>query len=298
MSKFEKKFNEKSTNLLKNCPIFEKDIKPSCLNGDVFPAVRKGTIDFYVGGGRLLRRTAKTYQTNNGYLGRKKEEKSKDVNWLEKCNENVDFTTLKKNCEEHYKNGKGERYEVSKLIEPFSFLKKNSGLVLVDIETRFEGSKKHDADKIDLVFYITEKQSLLFVEVKDRHDSRCRKEKGKPEVVSQVADYKKQLNQDEKGNIIIQYKNANEIMRDLFGKGFNKEFEITNIIQDVPLLIIGDTKEAGTNTKDDWLEPLLKKNQKILQKDGVIVVDGREALNNKKFKNLEEILLDAVRPIK
>ena len=103
-----------------------------------------------------------------------------------------------------------ESFLVSKLYKYSPLNPKNdSPIILLDIEAAFAASEEKE-NRIDLVFYHKEEKRLLFIEAKGMWDNRLFDNKNNtPEIISQMTNYKKLLNDpEEKGNLKCQYNNV------------------------------------------------------------------------------------------
>ena len=67
---FERFLEETSINELQKAPLFKKYLRKDCLNGSVFPAIRRNRVDFYYKGGKLFSWEAgdrKGFRTHHKY---------------------------------------------------------------------------------------------------------------------------------------------------------------------------------------------------------------------------------------
>jgi len=280
--KFKREFSPKHQENLKNCPLYP-ELVSLIRKGELFPAIREGCMDFYHCGHRALRRTQNTYISNHCFLhgSRAEGKKSQDVSVQGK---DAHLSSILGRCNG---KGKGEGLLLAKTYPFFSFAadSKNKDFpILIDIEARFAPLDKektiYESDKIDLVFLFPKTRELLFVEGKRRTDSRIRSKAGKPEVVGQVHDYRKQLEKREL-EILKAYRNASEIMKAVFGFTFP---EPTTVLKQVPILVVGDNNSdkdllANDRAHDTWLEDELAEtgndSYRKWDKDGALLLDGR-----------------------
>jgi hypothetical protein len=113
-----------------------------------------------------------------------------------------------------------ESFQVSNLYK-YSPLNPNntSNIVLLDVEAVFAVPGTRKSDRIDLVFYHTEAQQLIFVEAKGLWDSRLKAVGTKDaEILEQMARYEKILkDSQESANIKLQYNRVIEYYNKLGG---------------------------------------------------------------------------------
>lgn len=102
-------------------------------------------------------------------------------------------------------------------FSPLNCFKNYDEIVLLDIEAAFSDTDEK-TDRIDLVFYNTTKQQLMFVEVKRLLDSRLyAKGTAEAEVLDQLRRYKKRLTAEKK-EINEQYNKVIGYYNGLFGR--------------------------------------------------------------------------------
>jgi hypothetical protein len=230
---FERSFDTAKILANKNKALYERlwrDVK----DGDVFPAVRKGELDFYYVGGVLFS-FGSSFKRDRAYL--KYSGGSKDADGYA-----TEDTFLKQGLIEggfldNYDRFKGENQKkFSDGGEPkerqflgqlykYTFAASEVGrskAVVLDIEVRLnvDGSGK----KCDMVLFNTETQQLMFVEGKNFSDSRmkCALDANRgscPEVVKQIKSYNSLISKTE--NLSAEYAKQIGIVNALFGTNYN-----------------------------------------------------------------------------
>jgi len=258
---FTKKINEKIIDNLLKEKLWEK-LLIDCEKGEIFLAIRWFEITFYYKGRGFFHYNKKGFKTDKEYYKNFSKEEYYDQ-----------YEQIKKNCENYaIKNGK-EGLGVSYLYKNSTYFS-NDPVVLLDIEVGFKKeNKKRNRNKIDILLYNKNVNQLMFIEAKRLDDERLRKPENKPEVITQINEYKyliekhleelkseyyhyiKILNKlfENKINISITDENnkpsfnKNKISLIIFE--YNKEqikeinsFKNSNLFDDIPIYSIDDPK--------------------------------------------------------
>jgi len=219
----------------------------------IFPAFRKGYIDFYYKGGKLFEFGKDGWKTHIKYApvlileekGKRESEKvyitEKDLSDVKPVkNFGEGYNRIKKNCELY---SGIERSELSNLYNQNSYTNKVLNVIVLDIEIAFEPlipykkDEKAGPDIVDFVLYNQTLKTLRFYEAKRFSDPRLWSTEGtKPKVVEQIKRYNAQLKKKE-NEILKAYKDYIDCANQLF------ELQIPSDIQaiekEVVLLIFG-----------------------------------------------------------
>lgn len=134
-------------------------------------------------------------------------------------------------------------------------------IVLLDIEAEF-AAKGEKAERIDLVFYHTTRNELMFVEVKRLSDSRIKVKKtasgnNTPMVVNQLNGYKNKL-VSEKADVISEYNNVIDYYN-TFATNANKIPSIPENANILLGLLLVEFKSSDKKAVSD-IKALIKKN--------------------------------------
>ena len=251
---FRREIDKKIIDALRDSDLFKNHLKKDIKKGEIFPAIRINSIDFYYCGGRLFSfdkdgfkthvKYASVYDYNQNYVN---ENNLKNMKPIEGFSESYD--RIKENCKKYTSV---EPYGVSKLYKFSPFISKQNKVVLLDIEISFKTPKekeevgfqdpqkntkkrKRKMDRVDILLYNTQDKSLHFVEAKHFSNGELWS-KTKPEVIEQVEDYNKQLH-DKKDKILEVYGNYINLLKELF-KDLNLDCPI-NLIPKTGLYIFG-----------------------------------------------------------
>jgi len=251
---FEKNQQE---NLLKT-PLYNnllEDIKA----GDIFPAFRNNTIDFYYKGGNVFKFKNGKFSTHIKYASVLHGHDRSYINEteLEGAKLIMDFVTgyhrIKENCSLY---SGVEAAGVSALFTKSSYAlrkpKSNSPkIVVLDIEVSLKAldevlenepdskKKQRNQDRIDLLLYNKGTRTLQFFEVKHFSNSEIWSEKGtEPDVVKQVKRYNQQLVK-KRVDILNAYKEYVKAARDLFGLNEPELPDPEHLSDEVILLVFG-----------------------------------------------------------
>ena len=239
---------------LRRSNLWTHKIKNDCKSQNVFLAIRNNQIDLYHKGGRLFCFDGNGFKTHLKYASvittNEKDylTKSELSGYRLASDFEANYQRIKENCS----NYSGiEASGVSDLYHKNSYLS-DSNVVILDIEVSFKSlNKKNKQDRIDIVLYNKEIQTLQFVEAK-HYSNKEIWSKTTPEVISQINRYESQT-VERKPEILSEY---SEYVRTL-----NRIFNITlpepkNIENKVTLLIFGFDKDQ----RDGRLKKLITKN--------------------------------------
>ncbi len=191
--------------------LFQEHLLGDIRSGEVFPAIRNNRVDFYYGGGKLFAYTTEGFVTHIKYAavfeGEKNYVKESDLPNLK----HIDcfasrYDRIKENCARYAGR---EAQGVSSTFGAFgSFVRgEDPRIIPLDIEISFSAEKAdadaepfeadssiRTTDRIDILFYDTEKRVLRFCEAKHFTNSELWAPAGKnPKVVGQLDRYKKQI---------------------------------------------------------------------------------------------------------
>jgi len=259
--KFVRRFDESQQNLLKNPDdLFIKHISGDVISGNVFPAFRNNTIDFYHRGGKVFHFVDGKYSTHikyasvlQGYNKPYIDEKMLNNATLIKDFKGEGYARIKENCSLY---SGVESAGVSTIFARSSFalsdLKNNKpSIVVLDIEVSLQAldeewdeelevkNKKRSQDRIDLLLYNTETKTLQFFEVKHFSNKELwSSAKTEPPVVGQVKRYNKQLTKKH-DEVLSAYQNYTKIARDLFGLSTSQLPDPEHLKSEVILLVFG-----------------------------------------------------------
>jgi len=219
--------------------LFMEKLKPDIEKGTVFPAIRRGRIDFYHKGGKLFS-YQKDFSTHKKYaavIKSKNDYISESV-----LQENIELITnffdryeqIKENCS-LYSGVEAEG--VSRIYHQYPFTKAGLDIIVLDIEISFKGnSEERSQDRIDILLLNKNTQQLKFYEAKDYSNSELWARPGTlPKAVSQIERYEKQIEKDKEATL-SQYCNYVRIVNNLFGCDLP---EPKSIDDKVTLLVFG-----------------------------------------------------------
>jgi hypothetical protein len=219
--------------------LFQKELIPDIKSGAVFPAIRGWYIDFYHKGGKLFTYN-KDFKTHKKYASVIKSpnddisesDLKQKVKLISDFSE--DYPSIKQNCSLYSGD---EAKGVSRVYHKYSYTKKDSDVVVLDIEVSFKANEDYGTqDRIDILLFNKKTQKLRFYEAKHFSNKEIwAKENTQPEVVSQIQRYEKQIEQ-KKDTILKQYGNYVKIVNELFGCELPKPIDID---KEITLLVFG-----------------------------------------------------------
>lgn len=258
MAKFERCFPSELQEALKKPPLYTECLLRDICSGEVFPAFRNNKIDFYHKGGRLFEFDGNEFTTHvkyasvlHGYGKPYIKENLLDYGNVRLIRDFKEgYTRIKENCSLH--SGL-EASGVAEIYEKSSYLKTDQNVVVLDIEASLESltkeeewsdelpddGKKRTQDRLDLLLFNKSERCLQFFEVKHfgNKDLWSKAEKP-PEVVSQMLEYNKQL--EERNEELLQaYKDYARTVRELFGLSEESMPNPVSLEKDVVLLVFG-----------------------------------------------------------
>lgn len=261
---------------------FWQYLKRDIETGDVFPAVRKGELQFYYGGGRILRFAKKRFFCNDEYLGERQEGKNSREKTVPLDRPSDTYELIKRRCQDHWnKENSGEARATAQLFKAFSFAKKNrtTSSALIDIEVRFPGlgpdfvcpdEDRTKQDKIDLLFQLPSGR-LCFVEVKRVDDARVRAREGfEPEFMKQLARYRAQLGRTPCGEI---YDSVLVMWSKLLDM---EQLKVREAFGNVPLLLLDPNQKPRDPERriEYWQHEALKMADSWTVDCPVLVING------------------------
>jgi hypothetical protein len=263
---FERRLSTNIIYKLKEEHLYSKYLLPDIKDGNVFPAIRKDKISFYYKGGNLFSYDKNGFETNIKYASVSKrmskgedetyinEHDLKNVKTIEKFTD--EYERIKENC---FRYSGVEAVGVSGVCEKYSYVKANSKIVVLDVETSFEsiGAKaERRQDRIDLLLLDKRKNILRFYEAKHYSNSEIwSKEGSRPKVVKQISKYNKQV-KGKKTQIIEAYNTYTDIVNTLFDLKLNK---IDTVDLNVYLLIFGFDRDQLNGR----LQRLIKRDKSL-----------------------------------
>lgn len=233
---FKRRLDDGTIDELLKSGLFIDRLKKDIEGGEVFPAIRDNSIDFYYRGKRLFYfdkhgfkthvKYASVYDYDPDYVN---ESSLKDMNPIKGFSES--YPRIKENCAKYTSV---EPYGVSKLYRFSPFVSKPAQYVLLDVEVSLKkASDEKEAigfqypledikarsrmDRIDILLYDTKDCVLHFIEAKDFSNSEIWP-KTKPRVIGQVQNYNKQLVLREE-KILSAYSNYIGLMKKIFNLG-------------------------------------------------------------------------------
>ncbi len=209
--------------------------------------------------------------------------------WKETVNSSIGFQDVAIEILENvHKDSRPECAQVSKLYKYSSFGNSDSSFVLIDIEAAFKEKKNNEIEseinnnfkekdnRVDMVFYDLDSESLFFFEVKRLNDERLFNK----EIYDQMSGYRKLIKDEEEkikkeyestisffaqlegsrlkeatissihlALVITEYTSDEEKTVNLMKKTFNKDFHTVSI---------GDFKNVTSNTLSSWKKQILR----------------------------------------
>jgi ribonuclease J len=232
-------------NELKPLKLLKSEVKNG--NGKIFPALRKGNINFYYFGGVLYTLTCQT-------IGRRNKNYKKYNDGV--TNDMCEYEQRRRQNENRFSSEGGNDQERALLsaLYPFTYSDKKANVVVLDIEVRLNG-KIHTGKKCDMVLLNKSKREIMFVEAKIFTDSRVRVTKDEvPPVVEQVNAYSQSIAEQRKW-IPQQYIEFIQIMNQVFEidllKGFDSSNELT-LIEPAKLLVFNTPASERRDENLNW----------------------------------------------
>ena len=225
---------------LKDEELLCKHLLPDIKDGIVFPAIRKGKIDFYHLGRKLFSFDGKAFRSNIKYLvvldqNTSGEVTEKGLQNLKLCQSfEAGYEQIKKNTKLYVDP---ESEQVSKVCKKHScFLAGAGPIVVLDIELSLTAQEEdRTADRIDLILFNQESKQIRFFEVKTFKNKELKEANGHVPVMGQIGRYKGQVANGKKYQYLLEsYQEYVEIINMLFGI---KIPQPESIDRDVDLLI-------------------------------------------------------------
>ena len=212
-------------------------IDNDCKDQNVFLAIRNNQIDFYHKGGRLFCFDRNGFKTHLKYAsvitanGRDYLTESELSGYRLASDFETNYQRIKENCS----NYSGiEASGVSDLYHKHSYLS-SSNVVVLDIEVSFESlDEQKKQDRIDILLYNKDSQTLQFVEAK-HYSNKEIWSKPTPEVISQIERYESQI-AERKSEILTEYSEYTRTLNRILNISLP---EPTDIEDKVTLLIFG-----------------------------------------------------------
>jgi hypothetical protein len=249
MWEFSRHVDETVIKELNKQKLWKEKLKDDCERRNVFLAIREGRISFYSRGGRLFEFNGNSFITHIKYTSIIDADESKNYITQEqlvnmKLIDNfIDwYDRIKENCELY--SGEEAR-GISYLYQNSSYLSDENYIVL-DIEVAFK-NENNNQERIDILLYDTQSQSLRFVEAK-HFSNKDLWSNSKPKVIEQIEKYVVQLDLN-KEKIIKEY----TFYIDGLNKLFNKKLKPPKTIEPkISLLIFGfdDAQKRGDRFQD------------------------------------------------
>ena len=245
---FSRNITDKLINDLKSQSLFLKHIKAD-LDNDVFPAIRKERMDFYHAGGKLFKFDKNGFETNikfasvidksTGYIN---EDDLKSLSLIP--NFEKGYPRIKENCSKY--SGPEDKC-ISELYSSYSYLNKDTNIVVLDIEVSFESVDPYkNQDRIDILLYDKDKGILQFVEAKHFSNNELYT-KPIPDVIDQINRYERQII-NRKKEIVAQYKNYIKDINKIFNINLNPPVSVE---EKVILLVMGFDQNQTTKLIKD-----------------------------------------------
>jgi hypothetical protein len=244
---FQRNVSDKLLVKLQSEQLFEQRLKPDVFSGQVFPAVRKGRVDFYHWGGKLFSYDERGFRTHLKYAScfeagqiSGTEIRDDQLASLRPIRSFLSgYDQIKAICKV-YAQRREESYGVSELSRRFGCIASpvDADVVVLDVEASFDSTVRDlddedQQDRIDLVLLHRREEGLLFVEAKLVSNPQVRSSQGAPEVVAQVSRYQLQL-EKQNAEILVAYENHVATINRLFGRSLPKS---TATLRAVPLLV-------------------------------------------------------------
>ena len=237
---------------LKKQDLWEKKLRDDCKKGDIFLAIRKDRISFYHKGGRLFEFDGKSFKTHVKYtlvIDAENEDAQKNYVYEDQLGKIplirnfVDgYDGVKKNCELY---SGIEARGVSHLYQD-SPCSRQGSIFALDIEVVL-GDDKSQQDRIDILLYNNDDQTLRFVEAKHFSNKELWST-AKPPVVGQIKRYEEQIKVHEK-DILDEYARYIDNLNQIFVTPLKHP---AHVDPKVSLLIFGfdDDQKRGDRFND------------------------------------------------
>ena len=254
---FSRTLNESMVKNLLNEKLWNEKLKPDCLAGNVFMALRDNYISFYYKGGNLFTYKNNRFETHIKYAALLDGVKGDYV--TEKHLENAQpirlfpdgYDSIKKNCLLHVKE---EDDGISHLYHNFSYFS-NANIVLLDIQVSF--SDDDGQDRIDFLLLNKSENKLRFIEAKLSKNKEIVADLDSdrnPKVITQIIRYQERI-KNERAAILTAYKEYVKTINLIFGTTISAPNDIDEC---VGLLIF----KYDQNDKTQRLEPHIIENAK------------------------------------
>lgn len=212
-------------------PLFTDRLAEDIKIGDVFPAVRNNRVDFYYGGGKLFSYAFYGFLTHIKYASVITSPRSYvregELPNLSPIGSFVGvYDRIKENCALY---AGMEAQGISNILKSFSrFVRGQTQTIIpLDVEICFDAADADDPfeaappkrtnDRIDMLFYDTEKKLLRFCEAKHYSNGELwSKPSNHPRVTSQLSRYTRQISK-RRDSILAQYRGYTCIINQLLG---------------------------------------------------------------------------------
>lgn len=257
--------------------LLEKDIA----DGEVFPALRVGRIDFYYMGGCIFSYKVGGFSFNSDYFKYMGEEYTtlKQNNYLTDRTVKLEtfYKDLKEGVTKKFLSSKLNKEMERQFLTPLyrSTFRSGSGTpktIVLDIEMRFN---KLNGRKCDLVLYNNPLQKLMLVEAKVVGNPEI-VSKTTPKVVEQLKEYSSWLNDEE--TLKVQYSNYIEFINKTFKTNLNKE--IKSICKPAKLIVFENVKILGEDHKQKLEAELNPENICFIDSHCIDIDNIWESLDN------------------
>jgi len=250
---FTRNLGNNAISKLRKNDLFMKKLKPDIEEEAVFPAIRRGRIDFYHKGGKLFsyrdtfythKKYASLIKFAGDYISESELRKKAEVitSFFE------GYEQIKENCSLY---SGVEARGVSRLYHKYPFTKNDLDIVLLDIEISFRAnSEERSQDRIDLLLLNKKTQQLRFYEAKHYSNSDLwTVERSRPEAVSQIERYQEQIEKKD-SEILSEYSRYVRIVNNLFTCDLP---EPQSIDRKVTLLVFGYDRDQQKGRMQDLL---------------------------------------------
>ena len=241
---FKRKLDKTIIDNLQNTNLWSEKIKKDCNRQKVFLAIRDNLIDFYHRGGRLFCFDKQGFKTHIKYAsvipktGKDYLTEPELSDYKLAADFKTNYHRIKENCS----NYSGiEAAGVSALYHKHSYLSDNN-IIVLDIEVSFESfNEENTQDRIDILLYKKDTQTLQFVEAKHYSNSEIRS-RTTPGVIDQVNKYESQILK-RRTEILSGYTEYLKIVNNIFNISLPKPKTIED---KVILLIFGFDQDQKT----------------------------------------------------
>jgi hypothetical protein len=241
---FKRKLDNSIIDDLKNTDLWAEKINKDCNRQKVFLAIRNNLIDLYHKGGRLFSFGKQNFKTHLKYAsvistnGKDYLTESELSDYKLAADFKTNYHRIKENCS----NYSGiEAAGVSAIYHKHSYLSDNN-IVVLDIEVSFESfNEENIQDRIDILLYKKDTQTLQFVEAK-HYSNKEIWSRTTPEVIKQVNRYETQIF-ERKSEILSSYSEYVKIINNIFNISLP---EPTDIDDKATLLIFGFDRDQKT----------------------------------------------------